>query len=108
MGRLRNRVYIDGGGSATIFAADTSYRWNLVGFGIGWANMTNSATVSLMEIDSTNSGVMLRFQTSTTSGFVSMYLGECGEQASAGATRLILNLPTLAGTFTGVFTGYMG
>lgn len=104
---LSKHNYIDGGGSSTIFASATQSRWNLTGGAIGWQNLLNSVTVALYETNSTNSGIVFAFMPSTTSGAFSFHLGYPGlAQSCTIASRLMLNVGTLAGTVTGMFTGY--
>jgi len=98
------RLAIDGGGSATITAMAAAQKWNLYAGVIGWSLASQSATVSLYEIDNTNSSAFFRFTTSTTNGLYSFFVG--GVAASSTNTRLMLNVGGGAGTFTGMFTGW--
>jgi hypothetical protein len=100
------RLKIDGAASATAFAAVTGARWVLQAGAIGWSNAVNSCTISLYEIDSTNSAPFFVFQTSATNGLYSFYLGDIGIQASSSYTsRMVLNTGAL-GTWSAMFTGY--
>jgi hypothetical protein len=102
----RGRVKIDGGGSATAFGLIAGARWVLTAAAIFWANLTSSVTVSLYDIDSTNSSQFVQFMASSTNGFCQMALEDTGIQASATGTRLVFNTGAVAGTFTALFTGY--
>lgn len=97
---------IDGGGSATAFAAVAGARWNLCNGTYFWANMDTSATVSVYEIDSSNSTVIVTFMTSATTGIYSTEFGDHGFQASQTNTRLMFNTGAVAGTIGGIFTGF--
>lgn len=100
-------VNIDGGGSATAFAAITGGRWHMQAFSIGYQNMTSSVTISFLEIDSTNSGIIWTAQVSGTGGTLNHYLGEWGYMASSSfSSRLVFNMGGTAGTMTGIFTGF--
>jgi len=102
----RGRVKIDGAASATAFAAQSSSRWVLQAFTIGWSQALTSCTISLYEIDSTNSAPFFVFQTSATSGMRSFYLGDHGIQASSSySSRMVMNTG-VAGTWCGLFSGY--
>ena len=103
--RLQARINQDGAGSATAFAAITGGRWVLVGGMIGWSNAP-STTIGLYEIDSTNSGCFLQFQTSATNGAYSFFFGPIGIQASSSySSRMVFNSGQ-AGTWTALFSGY--
>jgi hypothetical protein len=101
----RARLKNDGAASATAFAAVAGSRWVLVGGAIGWSN-AGSCTISLYEIDTTNSAPFFVFQTSATNGFYSFFLGDVGIQASSSySSRMAFNTG-VAGTFSAMFTGY--
>ena len=104
----RGKVNLDGGGSATAFASMAQARWVLQAGAVGWQNILNSCAISLMEIDNaTSSGIMFTFMASTTSGFCSFNLGEHGIQASSlTPSRMVFNVGGVAGTYTGMFSGY--
>ena len=57
--QLRSGVSISGSGgvvvSATLFAAVNFGRWNLSSGNIRWANLVNSTTISLYEINDVSS-----------------------------------------------------
>lgn len=104
---LYSRVKIDGGGSSTVFASATGSRWVLQNAVIGWANMLNSATISLYEFNATNSTQFFQFMVSATSGIQGIYFGELGCQASSSySSRLVFNTASVAGTVCGVFSGF--
>jgi hypothetical protein len=102
----RGRVYLDGGGSATAFAATTGNRWVLTHAALAYSQMVPSATVALYEIDGTNSNVIWQGNVSATVGSFAINLGLVGNQASATATRLMVYAAAVAGTITGLFAGY--
>lgn len=100
------RVKIDGAASATAFAAVSGARWVLQAGAIGWSNAVNSCTISLYEIDSTNSAPFFVMQTSATNGFFSFYMGPIGVPASSTYTsRMVFNTGQ-TGTWSAMFTGY--
>lgn len=102
----RARLKVDGAASATAFAALSQARWVLQAGVIGWANVLTSATVSLYEIDSTNSAAFFVFMTSATSGMYDFNLGDHGIQASSSySSRMVFNTG-VAGTYSAMFTGY--
>jgi hypothetical protein len=103
----RGHPNLDGGGSATAFSAVSGSRWVLQGGAIGWQNMAAIATISLIELDTTNSGVIFTFVASLSNGIANFFLGEHGMQASSSySSRLVMNAGAVAGTITGMFTGY--
>lgn len=104
--RAFGRVNVDGGGSATALPSQTGGRWNFLAGELGYANLANSCTVSLYEIDSSQSSVYFRTMTSATSGVLHFNLGPYGVPASVTSSRLVLEIGTYAGTFNGVFSGY--
>lgn len=104
--RAFGKVAVDGGGSATVFSSLAGGRWNLLAGELGYANLANSCTVSLYEIDSSQSSVYFRTMTSATSGVIHFNYGPIGVQASATTSRLVMEIGTYAGTFNGVFSGY--
>jgi hypothetical protein len=102
----RARVKLTAAGSVTAFASLTQAAWVLQAGVIGWANAVNSCTISLYEINATNSSPFFVFMTSATSGFYNFSLGEHGVQASSSyASRMIFNVGQ-AGTYSGMFSGY--
>jgi hypothetical protein len=102
----RGKVYIDGGGSATAFVAQTGGRWVLTHAAMAYSQMVASATIALYEINSTDSNVIWQGNISATVGFANINLGDVGCQASATGTRLMMYTAAVAGTFTGIFAGY--
>jgi len=102
----RARVKIDGAASATAFSAVSGACWVLQAFALGWSNAVNSCTISLYEIDTTNSAPFFVMQTSTTNGALSIFLGEHGIQASSSySSRMVFNTGA-TGTWSGLFSGY--
>lgn len=104
---LSARVKTDGGASATVFASATGSRWNLKGAVIAWANLAGDVAVSLYEFNATNSTVFFSFNATTSSGMYAFNFADFGIPASSSyASRLVFNAATVAGTFSGLFTGY--
>jgi hypothetical protein len=69
--------------------------------------MAAIATISLMELDTTNSSVLWTFVASLSNGATHFFLGEHGLQASSSySSRLLLNAGAVAGTISGMFCGY--
>lgn len=102
----RGRVKIDGAASATAFAAQTGSRWVLQAFTLGWSTAVNSCTISLYEIDSTNSAAFFVMMTSATSGMRTFFMGDTGIEASSSYTsRMVFNTGA-TGTWSGLFSGY--
>lgn len=102
----RARVKMTAAGSTTAFGSLTGAAWVLQGGAIGWVNAVNSCTISLYEINATNSTPFFVFSTSATSGFFSFYLGDHGIQASSSyASRMVFNVGQ-AGTYSAMLSGY--
>jgi hypothetical protein len=108
---LRTKVTLDGGLSATAFAAVANTRWVLTNFNLGWANMLDKATVTLWETSQTgsmaNGSVFFQFMTSTTSGTYFLRMGDFGVEASAIFSRMGIMTGVVTGTFTAIFSGYL-
>lgn len=104
--RAFGKVAVDGGGSATVFSALAGGRWNLLAGELGYTSLLNSCTVSLYEIDSSQSSVYFRTMTSATSGVLHFNYGPIGAQASATTSRLVIEIGTYVGSFHGAFSGY--
>jgi hypothetical protein len=73
---------------------------------ISWANLLSTVTVSLFEMDASQSAVFMTLMVSATSGYVPIVLGDVGFQASVAASRMFINTGPIAGTFTAFFSGY--
>jgi len=99
------RINQDGAGSVSAFAAVGSSRWVLTGMALGWSTAA-SCTISLYEIDSTNSAAFFVMMTSATSGFRAFNFAPLGIPASSSYTsKMVFNVGA-AGTFSAMFTGY--
>lgn len=102
----RARVKLTGAGSTTAFVSVTGAAWVLTHGVIGWTQALNSCTISLYEINATNSSPFFVFQTSTTCGLFSFCLGDHGIQASSSySSRMVFNVG-VAGTYSAMFSGY--
>lgn len=91
------------GESATLITMTAGQKWVLDCFTFGWCSMVDSTTMSLYEIDATNSSVYFSTMLSATSGFGSLYFG--GALASATNTRLVVNTGATLSLW-GVGTGW--
>ena len=104
--RARGVAATDGGGSATLFSALTGGRWNVMNGTISFVNMVNSCTISLYELDSTDSARIVDFMSSATSGSFIFQAGPIGIAASVTSSRFVLITGAVTGTICAVFSGY--
>lgn len=76
--------------SGTVAASTSGARWNLKNMAVGWASMVDSTTLSLYEIDGSQSSGFWHCMLSATSGAMSIDFG--GYPASVTNSRLVLNV----------------
>lgn len=77
------------GSSGTILTSTAGQKWNLNTVNFGWCSMIDSTTLSLYEIDATNSNAFYCTMLSATSGAFSLFFD--GFTASSTNTRLVVN-----------------